>query len=147
MEPYFGGLLGALGPLLGGSWASPGPLLAGLGRSWGLLGRLLAASDAAKKLKKSAGVRILASLCRFLGLFLAFLPSTSRFLAIFVYLLGIFIDFGMIFGRFLDPKYQENRRHGRHQKTLRFCMPPPLYTNITFCLGIIKNHEKTRKNW
>ena len=94
-----------LGPLLGPSWQ----LLAALGRSRGLLGRRLAASDAAKKREKSAGVRILASLCRFLGLFLAFLPSTSQFLAIFIYVLDIFIDFGMIFGRFLDPKYQENR--------------------------------------
>ena len=51
LESYFGRLLGALGPLLGTSWAS-------LGHPWGLLGRLLAASDAPKTAQKSAGVRI-----------------------------------------------------------------------------------------
>ena len=80
-----------LGPLLGPSWQ----LLAALGRPRGLLGRLLAASDEAKNCEKSAGVRILASLCRFLGLFLVFL-------AIFIDFWSIFIDFFMIWGRFLD---------------------------------------------
>ena len=50
LEPYFGGILGALGPLLGTSWAS-------LGHLSGLLGRLLAASDEPKTDQKSAGVK------------------------------------------------------------------------------------------
>ena len=77
LESTSGGLLGALGHLLGLSWEGLGPLLGTLGVSWAASWPPWAAQDAAKKGQKTPERRFWAFLGACWALLVSFGPSPA----------------------------------------------------------------------